>query len=404
MKKIVFLTRKESPRYEYLMSILEGEYEVLVATGRDEIIKLLDESFSKLSAFIIDNPSHVLCIDDLFKFIQSKNSYMFTLPILLLTDEENSDKDDAYLCDLAVGMITKGESKKTVLQRIKNTITFSSSRSFDDFSDMLKVLPSLIYVKDIDGRYAFCSQHWHHLTRPGESIRGLTDFDVRKDKNNARIARESDLKVIETGQGMNYVIKEDTDEGIDYLQVIKEPLKNERGEVTGIIAIINNVTNEELLRQELRYKSITDQLTGVFNRMYFEEVAKKYKDNLPTPLTLIAADCDGLKKINDKFGHAAGDKYICWARDLLKESLPEDSLLFRMGGDEFIAVVKNTDKLKAATYVKKIMHNAKKYKNEDFMLRISVGSYTITRKTQSIETAMVLSDKEMYKMKKSHRK
>ena len=43
------------------------------------------------------------------------------------------------------------------------------------------VLPSLIYVKDIDGRYAFCSQHWHHLTRPGESIRGLTDFDIRKD-------------------------------------------------------------------------------------------------------------------------------------------------------------------------------------------------------------------------------
>ena len=138
---------------------------------------------------------------------------------------------------------------------------------------MLTALPSLIYLKDKDGRYAFCSQHWHHLNTD-ESIRGKTDFDIRKDKNNAQIARNSDLKVINSGKGTSYIIKEEDEEGIDYLQIIKEPLKNDKGEVTGIIAIINNITNEEILRQELRRKSITDQLTGVNNREYFHEVVE----------------------------------------------------------------------------------------------------------------------------------
>jgi diguanylate cyclase (GGDEF)-like protein len=404
MKKIAFLINKNSPRLEYLVDVLNEEYELLFAHNKTEIKKILSDSFNQLSALIVDNPSEVPYIDELFENLEKRNSYMFSIPVILLSDNEHVEKDDKYLCDLAVGMITKGESKKIVLQRIKNTIAFSNSRSFDDFSRMLRALPSLIYVKDIDGRYAFCSQRWHHILKPGESIRGLTDFDIRKDKNNARIAQESDTRVIKSGKGMTYVIKEDTDEGIDYLQIIKEPLKNENGEVTGIIAIINNVTDQEVLRQELRYKSITDQLTGVYNRMYFEEFSKEHEGNLDVPLTIITADCDGLKRINDKYGHLSGDKYICWARDVIKESLPEGALIFRMGGDEFLAVLPKTDKLKAAIYVKNITHNAKKYKNEHFELSISVGSHTATKKTQSIETVVGLSDKEMYKMKKAQRK
>ena len=131
---------------------------------------------------------------------------------------------------------------------------------------------------------------------------------MRKSKENARIAREADMKVISSGRGSNYVIKEEDDEGIDYLQIIKEPVKNEKGEVTGIIAIVNNVTDSELLKQELRKKSITDPLTELYNRYYYEELEAEYKNKMTIPITVISADCDGLKRINDKYGHAAGDK------------------------------------------------------------------------------------------------
>jgi len=265
---------------------------------------------------------------------------------------------------------------------------------------MLTVLPSLIYFKDSKGRYAFCSQKWRHLTNRKESIRGKTDFEIRRSKKNAKIARESDLEVLKSGVGKSYVIKEKNADGsTDFLQIIKEPLKNEKGEAYGIIAIINNVTEEEITKQELREKSITDQLTGLYNRVFFEELTKRSQTELNYPLTMITADCDGLKEINDQFGHAAGDKYICFAKSAIQSVLPKDTYIFRMGGDEFLAIVPRTNSEQAKEYVKKIRQESKKYKNDCFSLKLSVGSYTIDRKGNSIEDAVIESDKEMYRSK-----
>lgn len=324
---------------------------------------------------------------------------MFTLPILLLTEPKYQDQDDEYLSDLVVGMITMGETKKTVLQRIQNTTKFASSASFDEFSSMLRALPSIIYIKDVNGRYVFCSQRWHHLYKPNQSIRGLTDFDVRKSRKNALLAQENDRKVIATGRGTSYLIKENDDEGVEYLQVIKEPLRNRAGKIDGIIAIVNNVTDAELLRQELREKSITDQLTGLFNRFYFEEITQESSERLTLPLTFISADCDGLKNINDQFGHADGDCYICFARDAIQEALPKGSYLFRMGGDEFLALIPGMGEKEAKKLVDDIVHNASHYKTDSYTLRLSAGSYTMLSDADSIEYAVNQSDKAMYNMK-----
>lgn len=401
MDKIAFFYQSESSRSKYLINTLNNEFEILDVHSCEEVFSLFKKSYNNLVALIVDHPADKKDIKKVFDYIEQRNSYMFSLPVLILTSFELMNQDDKYLSQQVVGMISEGETYLTVVQRIKNTIKFSNSASFDDFSRMLKVLPSLIYLKDKDGRYAFCSQNWHHLEKPGESIRGLTDFDVRKNKENAKIAREADLKVIKTGKGSSYMIKEEDEEGVDYLQIIKEPLKNDKGEVNGIIAIINNVTTEELLRQELRHKSITDQLTGIYNRVYFQELSDKYKSNVTIPLTVISVDCDGLKKINDKFGHAAGDKYICLTKDAIQDALPEKSFLFRMGGDEFIALIPGMKAYEAAKVVKEIVKNSKKYKTSNFKLSLSAGSYTINKKGISVESAMALSDKSMYKMKKS---
>ena len=399
MKNLLFLFEEESSRSEYLLSIIKDEYNVIIVHTFEEAKKEIE---NYPVAFIVDRPSSLKYAKELFECVEDQNDFIFTFPVIILTDKDNCDKDDDYLSKTAVGIIVEGTSKRIVLQRIENTIKFANSTGFDDFSRMLNVLPSLVYLKDKKGRYVFCSQTWHHLydhVRGDNSIRGKTDLDIRKDKENAKIAMESDLRVVATGKGMNYVIKEEDDEGIDYLQIIKEPLRNNKGEVVGIIAIINNVTDSELLRQELRHKSITDQLTGCYNRFYFEELSKDQK--LDTPITIISADCDGLKKINDRYGHIAGDEYICFAKDAIRESLPENAAIFRMGGDEFLAILPHVNRHDAAKYVSMIIQNAKKYRNEHFSLHISVGSYTITKKDFSIENGVALSDKAMYKMKKS---
>ena len=351
-------------------------------------MSLLEKSFDDLSVIIVDNPSSKKYINDVLAYIKNRNNYMFSLPVLVLTDLENMDSDDKYLHNPVVDIIFFNDTEEIAVRRIENAVTLANSTSFDAFSEMLTVLPSLIYLKDRRGRYAFMSQKMHHLYSNVESVRGKTDLEVRKDKHNAQLAMESDQEIIRTGVGKNYIIK--------------EPLKK-NGDVYGIIAIINNVTEEELLRQELREKSITDQLTGLYNRAYFEELTHWEGKDLKFPITIISADCDGLKQINDIYGHAAGDQYICFARDALKNALPENAVVFRMGGDEFLAVVSETDEEEAQKLVNKVNKSINKYKNKDFALSLSVGSHTIKGRGASIENGVKLSDKEMYKVKKERK-
>ena len=407
MLSVLFVYNSKTSRTEYLKGILSKEYSVLEAHTYEEAFEMLEKmSFNDVAALIIDYPSRFDRFNDLKTYVEGRSSYMFNLPIVLYTDVAHISEDDKCLDENIVGVFLAEESEKIILKRMGGVIKFANSSSFDEFSDVLKVLPSLIYLKDAKGRYAFCSQNWHHLNPENRNqvIRGKTDLEIRKDKKNAEIAMNADRKVIESGKGMNYVIKEEDDEeGLDYLQIIKEPIKDKDGKVTGIVAIINNVTDSELLKEELRIKSITDQLTGCFNRTYFDEVSKRCEGNYKVPLTLITADCDGLKQINDKYGHAAGDKYICFARDAIKEALPEVSYLFRMGGDEFLAVIPYMSQYDAAVLVKQIMKNSKKYKCKEFSLKMSVGGYTVTKKDAVIDTAVAMSDRAMYKMKRSHK-
>ena len=90
--------------------------------------------------------------------------------------------------------------RAAVLQnRLKNAEQLVSSVSFTEFSRMLQSLPANVYLKDNHGRYVFSSQTWHHLNTdddPDWTIRGKTDLDIRKDKENAKRALESDLELI----------------------------------------------------------------------------------------------------------------------------------------------------------------------------------------------------------------
>ena len=403
METIMLLCEADSPRANLVRETLEKEYTLIECHTMVDADTTIQHEFEQLACVIIDSPSDKEGVEYILQYIGKRSNYMFNVPVLILTDAEHVDNDTLFLNPPVVDLLFSVDSEKVMLTRIKNIIKAANSTSFEDFSNMLTALPSLIYLKDREGRYAFCSQHWHHLQGKYKTIRGLTDFDIRKDKNNAALARKSDLEVIESGKGRNYIIKEVDEEGTDYLQIIKEPLKDENDEVYGIIAIINNVTESELLKQELREKSITDTLTGLYNRAYFEELTNWQSKDLEFPITIISADCDGLKDINDKFGHAAGDQYICYARDALKRGLPKRAVIFRMGGDEFLAIVPNTTKAQAKKLVEKINKAVPLFKNKHFALKLSVGSFTLGARKNSIENAVILSDEDMYRVKKEHK-
>ena len=405
-KKIILLAKDKSSRLDYFSKIVDGKYSLLITKNVDETIDVLSKNMEDYSAIVVDNPSNVEKFDYLNKYIEDANNYLFALPIIILTDVKNRVNDENNLNDTTIAYIEEGTLPKVVLQRIEKSIEMVNSITFSEFSEMLKALPSLIYLKDNKGRYVFCSKYLNHLNKidgPDWSIKGYTDLEIRKDVENAKIAYENDMNVIKTGEGTSYIIEEDSGGRKEYLQLIKEPVKDDKGNVKGIIAIINNVTEQELLKKELRRKSITDELTGLYNRTFYNEYLKLI-DKDYYPISVITGDCDGLKMINDLYGHNVGDEYILIAANLFKECLPKTAVIFRMGGDEFMAILPKASESEAHELVLKMKEKEKVTTIVDRPYSISLGSATVNNHYNPLVECINASDLEMYKEKRNKKK
>ena len=370
-----------------------------------EALLLLKASFD-FTTVLLEHPSLQDDTNELLAYIEKRNSYVFSAAVLLLTDAEHCEADSAYLGGVAVDLVQEPVTLPILTKRIQNAETLIGSVSFNEFAKMLKVLPANIYLKDESGRYVFSSQTWHHLNTdddPDWTIRGKTDIEIRKDKENAMLAMKSDLEIIRTGKGTSYIIEEN-DGQQEFLQLIKEPLFYDSGKVRGIIALINDVTEQELMRRELRERSIRDQLTGLYNRSYLDEYINSIKVAKPYPVSIISADCDNLKKINDTYGHMIGDEYIRMCVSVMRSVLPENSCFFRMGGDEFLAFLPSTDPHRAEQLIAEIYQSASSYRIKNIPLSVSMGFDTAESLDSSIVECIKRSDNDMYQNKQRRKK
>lgn len=158
----------------------------------------------------------------------------------------------------------------------------------------------------------------------------------------------------------------------------------------------------------LHNMSNTDFLTGVQNRNAFE----LFLNNLDTAtekrhIALLSADMDRLKYINDTYGHAAGDEYIRLGARVIEMSISEDSILYRIGGDEFAVLMRNAGEAEAKALVDKIMENLmaenKKNTEKTFVeTSMSIG-YAIfdPKQDTSLYDTLKRADKMMYVQKRS---
>ena len=366
------------------------------ASSADEAIAAAEKG-DLLSAVLIDTPSTIPDIQKLISYVDARNNDLLAFPILILSDAEHIGADEQFLGGVVVDCILKPIRPAVLKNRLANAEQLVSSVSFTEFSRMLRSLPANIYLKDNRGRYVFSSQTWHHLNTdddPEWTIRGKTDLDIRKDKENAQRALASDLELIRTGKGSSYIIEENEGEQ-EFLQIITEPLFYEDGRVRGIIALINIVTEQEQMRRKLRERYITDQLTRVYNRSYYTEYLASLETGAPNPLSIIIADCDHLKHVNDTCGHIAGDDYIRSCAELLRYGLPKEALIFRTGGDEFAAFLPGVGEEEAAKLIERLRESEGKYRIDGNPLSVSLGFSTM-QGNHDLKYHIGQADQQMY--------
>ena len=122
------------------------------------------------------------------------------------------------------------------------------------------------------------------------------------------------------------------------------------------------------------------------------------------PICMISADCNGLKAINDTYGHLMGDEYIRMTALLFRMVLPESAVVFRMGGDEFFIVLANTSEKEARRLIAELETKSAMFQIRDQKLSVAFGLSVFCSKSDDLTTCMDAADMDMYENKKRIKK
>jgi len=242
----------------------------------------------------------------------------------------------------------------------------------------------------IDYRFISVNDSFEHLTGlKGEDIIGKTVLEVLPDTEKYWI--ETYGKVALTGQSTFF---ENYAQALDkYFRVtVYSPKK-------GYFAVVVEditVKREMELRQE--YLITHDLLTNLTNRQYFNEQLALLNESKCFPITLINLDINGLIIINEAFGHKVGDEYIQFIAKTLKEVFDEDSVISRVGGDQFAVILKNTSTAVAESKAREVANIVKAYEINGVSLTISYGIAT-KHKDEDINQLFLVSESNMYSNK-----
>ncbi len=175
-----------------------------------------------------------------------------------------------------------------------------------------------------------------------------------------------------------------------------------------VMGIFRDVSDRKIMEERLRSTSITDMLTGVLNRRGFFTLAhKQWKlaDRSRKAMALLFIDLDGLKQINDDWGHSAGDLALIDTARILKESFRESDIIARIGGDEFAVLITElaeTDMMDVITrHVHENVEKQNKEGRRSYHLSISMGIVNYDpQHPRSVDELMTEADALMYENKK----
>ncbi|AOM83733.1 PAS domain S-box protein [Salisediminibacterium beveridgei] len=188
-----------------------------------------------------------------------------------------------------------------------------------------------------------------------------------------------------------------------HIQDRATPIRNQKGIPSGVVIVFRDFSEQKKKQNEIEYLSYHDQLTGLYNRRYFEEEMKRLDKGRNLPLTLVMVDVNGLKLINDAFGHLSGDDLLRAVAEGLREVFRGDDIITRVGGDEFAVLLPRTPAEITRRRLTDLENHLYAEKVQGVSISISSGFSTKHTDDEDILEVFRRADHLMYQTKVSNR-
>ncbi|MEI7615158.1 MAG: PAS domain S-box protein, partial [Actinomycetota bacterium] len=258
-----------------------------------------------------------------------------------------------------------------------------------------------IYSFDTDNHFTSANKHLcESLGLSSEQIIGKTPSELGFEESRCldlaamhKTVRDTDQTLIFEGDTMM------PDGQMHVFELTINPLHDNEGRNVGIAETSRDITESKKAEAQINYLSYHNQLTGLYNRHFIEKEIVKLDTEKNLPISLVMCDLNGLKLINDIFGHAEGDGLLVNTSEILKRICRTDDILARWGGDEFVLLLPRTSAADSDKIVELIKKECKKTVNQKIPVSLSIGAATKTEAGQDIQLTLVEAESNMYKNK-----
>ncbi|MEA4964702.1 MAG: diguanylate cyclase [Oscillospiraceae bacterium] len=267
---------------------------------------------------------------------------------------------------------------------------------------MINCIPDLIFYKDVNGIYWGCNAAFEVFAGIREQdIIGHVDADLFPDNEVERFLK-MDIETIKTKVARKYEESVTCPNGKEMiLETIKTPYFDAQGNVIGLLGVSRDVTERKEEEKRILYLSYHDDLTGLFNRTYFFKAIAELDNAEHLPFSIIVGDINGMKLINDVYGHVQGDTLIQNTAEILSRCGRAGDVVTRTGGDEFSILLPNTDGNDAERLIKEMKIRFKNLAQniQPAFVDISFGCATKRKESESFKATMTLAEDQMYRGK-----
>ncbi|MGI5849173.1 MAG: HD domain-containing phosphohydrolase, partial [Christensenellales bacterium] len=306
----------------------------------------------------------------------------------------------------------KGKDEFSFLRMIINDMLEEIEKEQNNVKDNEeKLYATLLSVGDgvivtgVDNRIQFINQVAQKLTgwtqkeaigKPFEDVFNIIhEFSREKVESPVKKAFETQT-IVELSSHTMLISKDGT---VRSIEDTAAPIKDKKEKVVGCVIVFRDFSEKKEKQKRIEYLSFHDQLTGLYNRRFFEDELRRIDTKENLPISLVYADVNGLKTINDAFGHQVGDQLIQKVADVFQAECDMHHIISRTGGDEFILILPKTDRFSTEKLVNRINDKIEQKNIMGIKISLSFGWDTKHSKDQPAWDVLKTAEDIMYQRK-----